>query len=174
MTNGPPSSHSSGDPQSVNPYAASRAPTPGSDTHAHSEEESDRRYQARLDWSDRQMFLKSVGPTRIVAVAGGLLWLKSGFDLVARWGEFLGSGGAIDPVGLIVVAIFLLNCCLMIYLAWLDWRYADQLRRVAGGWTSVTHDWSQLHYRRVWLAAISCGLSLAAELCTWLFDTAFN
>jgi hypothetical protein len=159
----------------VNPYAASREAQPRS---SHDEPAQDgiptqRQYQARMDWADRRDFLKSVGPTRVAVVFGGLLWLKSIYDLTRIAHAALTMGPLTHWGEIVVFALVLLSLSqglVAIYLCWLDWKYADFLREVAGGSTTNMTNWSRLHLRTAWLGAAVAILGLAAEIGRWLVD----
>ena len=128
-----------------------------------------------MDWGDRRNFLNSVGPTRIAAVCSALLWLKSTYELVRLWYVYL----SVDPLegwpnivmlGLALVVLF--QGLVALYGCWLDWKYAERLREVAGGETACMAHWSQLHLRTAWLYAAVGVLGLVSEIGQWIVDKA--
>jgi hypothetical protein len=177
MSNPAPSSHPRGEPQPVNPYAASRVPDPDASSRDRpvASETIDRQYQARMDWSDRRLFLLAVGPTRISAVCGVLIWLKSTYELVRMWCEFLAVNRLEywdDFVLLGLALVVLLQGIVGLYACLVEWRYADRLGEVAGGTTANMAEWSRLHLRATWLFAAIAALGLASTIGYWLLDQA--
>ncbi len=128
-------------------------------------------YASRLDWSDRQALLKSLGPIRLTVVIGGLYWLKN----VVLYGSYLTNvvtrretfNGA-SMVFAALAASWMFQGVLHLYAYRLDWMYAESLQAVAGGRTASHRDWTRLHYRTWWLSALCWILAIGTEVATWL------
>jgi len=157
----------------VNPYAASREASPveipannGENAHP-----GERHYRARMTWNDRRNLLLSVGPTRVSAACGVLIWAKSTYDTIWVWYDFflvdhLVEWGEFVLFGLAIVVV--VQGFVAIYACVVEWRYADELAAVAGGATSNMASWSRLHLRAAWLFAIIAALSLVSEVGHWI------
>ena len=167
------SSHARGEQQPVNPYAASREASPVEmrDLRGENAHRSERQYRARMTWSDRRNLLLSVGPTRVSAICGALIWAKSTYDIMWVWYDFflvdhLVEWGEFVLFGLAIVVI--VQGFVAIYACVIEWRYADQLVAVAGGATSDMASWSRLHLRAAWLFATIAALSVVSEVGQWV------
>ena len=163
----------SGQVPPINPYEPSRsAGVPAADEPAASDTEF--QFNSRLDWSDRRALLRSIGPTRVAVVCNAILWLKALFDYGQAWTTSLASGEPIIADAINLIAIPLLGLLwafqglLIIYLCWLDWKYAERLQAAAGGRKRSWNEWSVLHYRTARLAAIACVLALLIEAGDWM------
>ena len=158
----------------MNPYAASQQAQPRSSPDQPSASfEGERKYQTRFDWNDRRNFLRSVGPTRIAAICGILVWLKTTYELVREWFIFFLADAVLfwsDFINIVLALIWLVQGLAALYLSWLNWKYADRLREVAGGSTDSVSAWSHLHLRTAWLFAAISVLSLFFEVANWVLD----
>jgi hypothetical protein len=157
------------DREPINPYAASPigdAPlTPGRQPG----EEPVRHYQARLTWSDREALLCSVGPARIAAVFGAILQFKAVYKIAQPFCAIVyhfPDEGDIVQLGVMAVS-FLTVGLASLYLCWAMWRYAEVVRRIAGGSATTMADWSRLHYRTIWLAAAVALSAFALKASYW-------
>jgi hypothetical protein len=169
MSNPAPSSHPGREPQPVNPYAASREAEPQEPSNRLLSENqlATRQFQARMDWSDRRNFLRSIGPARLTAICCAIVWLISMLKLIRDWTLFFihDTLRSWTDVAFALVSLSgLVQYVLAFYVCWLAWRYADLLREVAGGATTDMGSWSRLHYRIGWIVALWFSLQLATEL----------
>ena len=147
---GPPSSHSSGESQPVNPYEATAIASPRSAAGPELPAPPPRNYRLTMAWADRRRFLSAVAPLRLYAIAGlvtgglailGLLQIL--FD-PQLWFSYPDS---ID-YGVVVRSIFVIaKGALTFYICLLNWKFADCLAAAAGGKTGSMHDWSHLQLR---------------------------
>jgi len=160
-----PISGDSGDAsQSVNPYAASETEKPRS-VAAGAGESLPRHYQARMDWSDRCAFLRSVGPMRVMGLVSGLTSMITIVPLVGRWLPAIATGRILDERNIpnfVFALIMLLGAALLVYASWLQWKCADAVQQVAGGRTDKLHDWSHLHFRVAWFSAVGLVVEFAS------------
>jgi hypothetical protein len=169
-TPGSPSSHSGGDPQPVNPYAATQIPdanvSPGSSAFG----DRIRNYHAQLDWSDRRAFLRAIAFDRFVLIGTGLWALKYIFDLLRYWGSFIASNtlnGSYRVALILFVLLAVVQGVFTLYVCWLSWKNIDYLREVTGGTTGDFHQWSRLHLLTARCSAASLLLMLIVELGIW-------
>jgi hypothetical protein len=170
MSNPAPSSHPGREPQPVNPYAASR--------HAAAQDQIDSSRDAvpprptfgvQMTWIDRQAFLRSVGPIRFGVLCSALLWIKQFVDLFRDWqvAEFDPRNAWNEEIYVVLALSIVVQGVFAFYLCWLDWRYADAIREMAGGTTASMRAWSGLSYRTSWVSAIWFGLAVATEMLRW-------
>jgi len=133
-------------------------------------------YRARLTWADRQILLRSIGPTRIAMLVSGLLWAKSIYDLVnrlRRWADSpLFQGELLGWIMVVVTVATISQGALTIYGCWLGWLSADRLQAVVGGREESWQKWSHLHYRTAWIGAVSSLMGLAIQVGHWLVSQA--
>jgi hypothetical protein len=160
----------------INPYEASQTPDRLSlrpaDLRGASE---DRDYSARLTWADRRDLLRSVGPTRVIAMAALVLLVKQMYSLVTLWGlalvtdpDLFATGYQVLAAGLAVA--WLVQGVLSIYGVWLEWQYARQVADAAGGRVATFRSWTSLHYRTARLWMVVGVLHVAVELGGWLLS----
>lgn len=165
-----PSSHPGREPQPVNPYAASR--------HAEAQEEIEtsrdsapirRTFGVQMTWADRQAFLRCVGPIRFGVLCSALLWIKQLVDLIRDWqvAEFDPRNVWNEEIYAVFALSIVVQSLFAFYLCWLDWRYADAIREVAGGTTVSMRAWSWLSYRTSWMSAVWFGVAVATEMLRW-------
>lgn len=170
-TTGPSSSHPGGEPQPVNPYAASQIADGNTEPALDERGEQPRHFRGRMDWADRRAFLRSVGPTRVAAVFGGLLYLNTVYTITKLWTRSPTFDQQLDWYDAFFFTLTIIavgNSLLSVYVCWLNWGYAEMVRRVAGGATANMTNWSRLHYRIEWLSATAYLINLGYLLVDWL------
>jgi hypothetical protein len=92
-------------------------------------------------------------------------------DLVRDWLMYYQNGSLHawnDTVYVVLALSSVVQGILAFYICWLDWRYADVVRELAGGTSATMHEWSRLFYRLNWIYAFSVGLALATEILRWI------
>lgn len=151
----------------INPYEASQSAEVPISVHKAPQLES-RRYNARLDWSDRLVLLRSLTPGRIAIVAWALLWGKDLYDyLMACIAWFASNETNWDSLEIALAGeglLYMVRVFLMLYLFWLGWQWIDRLQDVAAGKSNSFNRWSQLHLRTEKLGAIAAALAIFSEL----------
>ena len=151
----------------VNPYEPSAHASEPLPARQHPDHSPGPHYHARLDWGDRRMLLKSLGPLRLAVVLGGLSWLKGLFDHVTAWADALWRREhQFNELGVVIAALaafWVFQGILNLYLCRLGWIYADKLQALAGGRTASPREWTRLHYRTCWLLAAVWILMVAQE-----------
>jgi hypothetical protein len=179
MSNPTPSSHGPGGSQPINPYEASRFAGRDDGTLVPNESAVTRDFRARFDWFDRQQFLHSVPATRLSAIVGGMVSLKTTYDAgnsvwfaFSRDAGVLGSGFYLAMSVLTTLALGQAALTLLALL--LSWRYADLLQAVVGGKTTSCNQWSFLHYRLEWLSAAWWILTGSIVVGHWLLGRALT
>jgi hypothetical protein len=161
------------DSQAVNPYAASEVGEPRTVASGTGGAPVVRHYQARMDWSDRQAFLRSVGPTRVTVLMNGLMHLQSVLATVVVWQGFFTRDTIRDfmDIGFLALAVVTLGTSIItLGVCWLGWKYADALQKVAGGTAKNMGTWSQLHYRIEWLNAAVISTNFLSGIGYWLLS----
>jgi membrane glycosyltransferase len=165
-TPGSPSSHSSGESQPVNPYAAPSVASPRSAAEVERREDTPRTYQLRMEWTDRRRFLRAVGPLRLYAIAGFLLGgvaILSMIGAIFESRQIITFQGPADVFLAVRVLFVIAKGLLALYVCWLNWRFADALAATAGGTTSSMNEWSRLQLRLAQLLVATIALALASE-----------
>ena len=151
----------------INPYESSKSAEVPISVHKAPQLES-RRYNARLDWSDRQVLLRSLTPGRIAVVAWALLWGKDLYDYLMACFAWLTSDEFIwDSLNIAIAGqglFYVVQVILMLYLSWLGWQWIDRLQDVAAGKSNSFNRWSQLHLRSEKLGAIAAALAIISEI----------
>lgn len=161
-------------PDSINPYEASQSLRPA--TAPVSSAKLDRPgFAARLVWSDRRAFLRSVLPARFAIIGGGLLWGKHLIDAFDPWGRaIIDYGGELFVAQNIApalgAALIFVQALLALYLCWIGGEYVNRLQAVAGGKTCSLHRWSQMHLYTERLGAAATALAIASEVVVWLLS----
>src|SRR5204863_5355843 len=102
-----------------------------------------------MEWDDRQRFLRVVGPLRLLAVVSAITGLLGLLGLVGSTVRIFFEGQSLGS--LLREMVPLAAYIVLLYVQWLNWKFADTLAATAGGTTSSMHDWSQLQLRLVWL-----------------------
>jgi hypothetical protein len=151
MSSNQPERESSSVPQHVNPYEAS----PFADSRVPFEPQYQsavpRNFHVRLNWSDRCRFLRAVGPLRIVAIASGVLAVVGLYSLVnsiiTLWGVLAINERWQNVESGARWSLAFLRGGLLIYVAWLQWRFAEAIAATAGGRIGDMSQWSDLQLR---------------------------
>jgi hypothetical protein len=128
-----------------------------------------------MTWSDRRAFLRSVSYSRLLAVFGGLMWARSLYDTVTRWYRFLLTDSLhnwVDVCTFLLALGFVAECFAVLYAFWIQWKYADLLREVAGGTTADMSGWSQMHLRTIWAWGVATVISMGQQIANWALERA--
>jgi hypothetical protein len=163
----PSSSRSESVPEPVNPYAIGSITDPNAGMLSASGPPVSRQYQARLSWEDRRSLLLSIGPTRLAATATTLVCLENVRRTFTDWHSYFAEYGVqafADVISLAFALAGTMIACIILYVSWLNWKYADFLRDVAGGSTANMRKWSRMHYRIEWWLAFLASLHLVSRL----------
>jgi hypothetical protein len=155
---------SSSVPQRVNPYETSAFAEPRVSRESPYPSEAPRTFSVRLHWSDRRRFLRAVGPLRVIAVASGVVAIIGIYSLVnsiiTLWGVLAISQTWQNVETTVRWSLSLLRGGVLIYVAWLQGRFAEAIAAAAGGRTSDMDQWSDLQLRLAhWgVAVLAIGL----------------
>lgn len=162
----------------INPYEASQTAEPQA-TAVEARRRDDFDFSARLTWADRRDLLRSVGPTRVMAILSLVLWVKQLYSHASVWGAMLvfekyvlGPEYRILSLGL-ALAWFAMGL-VSIYGVWLEWQYARSLADAVGGRTSSLRPWTSLHFRTARLWMVIAIFNLSIEFAYWVLDRWFG
>ena len=105
-----------------------------------------------MDWEDRQRFLEVVGPFRLFA---GINAVTASFGMLGLVGTIVRASFEIGNIGILLRDLVALGAYFVVlYLQWINWRFAATIAATAGGTTSSMREWSRLQLRVVWLNLI--------------------
>jgi hypothetical protein len=159
----------------INPYETSQTAEPQTTANAETRRRDEVEFSARLTGADRRDLLRSVGPTRVMAVLSLVLWVKQLYSHVTIWGaaivfEGYGLSHGYEVLSTVIGFAWLAQGVLSIYGIWLEWQYAGILAESVGGRASTLRPWTSLHYRtaRLWMAIAI--LHLSVEFASWLHE----
>jgi hypothetical protein len=162
---GPSSSHSAGEPQSVNPYEASAA---GADGIAPRQDGGPWRFRLRVTWADRRRFLRAVVPLRVYATCGAAMAGWAVVTLLSTLGQIWSDpDGRTTVVLALRVALSVAFGGTVIYACVLTWRLADAISAAMGGRTAEMRHWSHLQLRMAYVALALLLVNLAGQAFDW-------
>lgn len=152
--------------QPINPYAVLASDDIDPWQPGKRANHSERHFQVRLAWSDRQRLLWAIAPLRIAIILDALSWSKSSLRYVAFLGRIMlgGEVAASGPTDAVVGLFWFALHPLALWLAWLSWRYVDYLRQIAGGTATTMSQWTRTLYRLAWLGLLASALYFIADV----------
>src|SRR5262245_61527133 len=166
MFSNEPTSAASHEGSRINPYEVTGLGDPQSGFAPENVSTARRTFQLRMDWADRIRFLRAVGPLRIVAVVSGvvavlgLYTMVSGLVTLRQFDELTGAWQSAEFIARWSSSFVRVG--LIVYVAWLQWRFAEAIAAAAGGRIGNMSQWSDLQLRlaRWGIAMLVIGLAV--------------